>query len=143
MKQSKLTEDFDFPDMAVDTFVPLKEKPQKGHQTEVIKFMSNFDVPEDYEEIGGERDYEDFGRAEFDEEGDRVQGELVDIIDAEHGQGYIVEIDEDTARIVYPNEMLQRKLDNVNVGDEILIVFMGTKDVGKPQPMNVFNLYTK
>lgn len=104
------------------------------------------DLPEDAEEVktssDRESEYEDFERYSFDKVGDRIQGQIVDSFDTEYeNKGYIIEINEETGRVIYPNAQLNDKLEKVEEGTEIMIVFTRTVDTGKPNPMKYYRVY--
>jgi len=94
-------------------------------------------------EIEEQKDYENFERADLSDIGDSVEGKLVSVFEAKYGHGYVIEQSEDTAKVVYPNYDLEQKLKTLESGIEVKITFSGTEDIGKLQPMKIYEVLYK
>ena len=95
---------------------------------------------------GEGKDYDDFDRFTFDEVGDELSGKIAGITegDYEDSDGYIIEIDEDTGRIVWTSAVqLKSKLGKLDVGDPVKIIYDGESETDTGRLMKNFTVKTK
>jgi len=107
--------------------------------------MEQKDFDEEWEEVGGsydEEDYDDFDSYTFERKKEELVGKLVGSFEGEYGnRGYIIEIDESTARIVWASSVqLRDSLPDVPTGSKVKITYNGTVETDKGHEMKDYNV---
>ncbi len=110
--------------------------------------QQSIDGDDEWMEVGSgdSKDYDDFERFTFDEVGDEITGKIAGITEGnyEDSDGYIIEIDEDTGRIVWTSAVqLKSKLGKLDVGDLVKIIYDGESETDTGRLMKNFTVKTK
>lgn len=89
-------------------------------------------------------EYEEVNRQNWEEQGDQVEGTVADIFDAEYGRGFVIEIAEDEAKIVYDGpKALDSGLEPVEEGYEVRITYVGDIEVDEEKTLKDFEVLYK
>lgn len=105
-------------------------KEDEDAEWHVVEVESEFD-----------NEYELVERKDWREEGDSVKGEVVDIFEADYGNGYLIEKNENEAVIVYDSpHILQKAMVNIEVGHTVKITYVDTIKTNNEYDMKDFEV---
>lgn len=86
-------------------------------------------------------EYDEINRQNWNEIGTTVHGKVADIFEAEYGHGYVIEIAEDEAVIVYDGpKALENGLEEVSEGNEVKITYEGDVELDEDKTTKEFEV---